>query len=51
MMKHIKVVRPWHVVLQQWAANTFGIVITMVSYLYVLPIPPSPTPLRSSAPT
>jgi adenylate cyclase len=39
MMKHIKVVRPWHVVLQQWAANTFGIVITMVSYLYVLPIP------------
>ena len=38
-MKHIKVVRPWHVVLQQWAANTFGIVITMVSYLYVLPIP------------
>ncbi|HUS22012.1 MAG TPA: adenylate/guanylate cyclase domain-containing protein [Aeromicrobium sp.] len=39
MIKHIKVVRPWHVVLQQWAANTFGIVITMVSYLYVLPIP------------
>ncbi len=41
MMKHIKVVRPWHVLLQQWAANTFGIVITMVSYLYVLPIPPA----------
>jgi adenylate cyclase len=39
MMKHIKVVRPWHVVAQQWAANTFGVVITMVSYLYVLPIP------------
>jgi len=39
MLKHIKVVRPHHVVFQQWAANTFGIVITMVSYLYVLPIP------------
>jgi adenylate cyclase len=39
MRKHIKTVRPWHVVLQQWAANTFGIVITMVSYLFVLPIP------------
>ncbi len=38
-MKHITVVRPHHVVFQQWAANTFGIVITMVSYLYVLPIP------------
>ena len=38
-MKHIKVVRPWHVVVQQWAANTVGIVLTMVSYLYVLPIP------------
>ena len=39
MMNHIKVVRPLHVVLLQWAANTFGIVITMVSYLYLLPIP------------
>ncbi len=39
MMNHIKVVRPLHVVLLQWTANTFGIVITMVSYLYLLPIP------------
>ncbi|MFL6089576.1 MAG: adenylate/guanylate cyclase domain-containing protein [Aeromicrobium sp.] len=41
MRKHIKVVRPWHVVLQQWAANTFGIVVTMISYLFVLPLPPA----------
>ena len=39
MMNHTKVVRPLHVVLLQWTANTFGIVITMISYLYLLPIP------------
>jgi adenylate cyclase len=41
MMKHIKTVRPWHVVLQQWLANTVGIVITMISYLFILPLPPA----------
>jgi adenylate cyclase len=41
MKKHIKVVRPWHVVLLNWAANTFGIAITTVAYLYVLPFPPA----------
>lgn len=39
-MRHVKVVRPWHVVMAQWAANTFGVVVTMVSYLFILPIPP-----------
>jgi adenylate cyclase len=41
MRKHIKSVRPLHVVLVNWVANTFGIVITMISYLFVLPIPPA----------
>lgn len=39
MRKHIKVVRPLHVVLLNWAANSFGIAITTVAYLYVLPLP------------
>ncbi|HWJ83042.1 MAG TPA: adenylate/guanylate cyclase domain-containing protein [Nocardioides sp.] len=33
-------VRPWHVVLLQWAANTVGVVVTIVDYLYLLPAPP-----------
>ena len=40
MRNHIKVVRPWHVVLLNWAANSFGIAITAVGYLYILPVPP-----------
>lgn len=40
MKKHMKAVHPWHVVLLNWAANTFGIAITGLAYLYVLPLPP-----------
>ena len=31
---------PWHVVLLNWTANSFGIAITAVAYLYILPLPP-----------
>lgn len=40
MRKHIKVVRPLHVVLLNWAANTLGVAITLVSYVFILPVPP-----------
>ena len=40
MMKHIKEVHPWHVVLVNWCANTFGVAATTASYLYLLPVPP-----------
>ena len=40
MKKHMKAVHPWHVVLLNWAANSFGIAITGLAYLYVLPVPP-----------
>lgn len=32
-------VLPWHVVALQWLANTVGVVITVVDYLYLLPLP------------
>jgi len=40
MKKHMKAVHPWHVVLLNWTANSFGIAITAVAYLYILPLPP-----------
>jgi adenylate cyclase len=40
MKRHLKVVRPWHVVVLNWTANTFGIVLTAIAYLYILPVPP-----------
>jgi adenylate cyclase len=41
MKKHMKAVHPWHVVLLNWVANSFGIAITALAYLYVLPVPPA----------
>jgi adenylate cyclase len=35
-----RLVRPWHVVLLQWLANTLGVVVTLVDYLFLLPAPP-----------
>jgi adenylate cyclase len=40
MMHHLRSIRPWHVVLWQWFANTVGVVFTLVSYVFVLPVPP-----------
>ncbi len=40
MKKHMQAVHPWHVVLLNWTANSFGIAITAVAYLYILPLPP-----------
>ena len=33
-------VRPWHVVLLQWFANTLGVVVTTLDYVFLLPVPP-----------
>ena len=41
MMHHLRSIRPWHVVLWQWFANTVGVVFTLVSYVFVLPVPPA----------
>jgi len=41
MKKHMKAVRPWHVVILNWGANVFGIAITALGYGYILPVPPA----------
>lgn len=40
MRSALRHVRPWHVVLLQWVANTVGVVVTIADYLYLLPLPP-----------
>jgi adenylate cyclase len=40
MMHHLRSVRPWHVVLLNWSANTAGVALTLLGYVFVLPLPP-----------
>lgn len=39
MKKHIREVHPWHVVATNWAANTFGIAVTLLGYRFLVPLP------------